>query len=140
MKKLLLGLLTLAFIIAPITTLAASGVGQSTINSYLKVVNNYASFRSNVVVRADAIDVAIPKVTNTKLNAKYVKMNAKLDQLLTLGNTYNEQARTSLSKSTVTSADIKSVKKSLKLAKKYINKAYAQEKDLTKRLKNQKVL
>lgn len=140
MKKLLLGLLTLAFIIAPITAMAASGVGKTTINGYLKVVNSYASFRSSVVTRADAIDLAIPKVTNTKLNAKYVKMNTKLDQMLTLGNTYNENARTLLSKSTVTSADMKLVKKDLKLAKKYINKAYSQEKDLTKRLKNQKVL
>lgn len=139
MKKLLLGLLALAFIVAPMGVFASSGtVAKQTVRYYSNKVDNAVTNRDLVVVKADKIDAALLIVNTTAKNlTKLQNLNVKLDLALSQSNFQIDKARTMIdSKSSLTKSQLKIVKNAVKLAEKLNASAKTKEKELRRKLIN----
>jgi len=136
MKKLSIYLLALAFVLVPSLTMAA-GVGSVVANKYLKLSNDYQGTYNNLVAKDAKIDLGLKTVKTTAKNkTKIQKVDNKLDQYLSLANKKNKEAKTLLSKATVSQSDYKLAKSDLGLVKKYLASAKTQEKEARRKLQN----
>lgn len=139
MKKLLLGLLALAFVVAPLGALASSGtVAKQTVRYYSNKVDNCVTNRNLVLTKANKIDAALLVVKTTPKNlTKLQKLNVKLDLALSQSEFQINKARTTIgSKTSLNKAELNSVKNAVKLAEKLNASAKTKEKELRRKIIN----
>lgn len=139
MKKLLLGLLALAFVVAPLGALASSGVvAKQTVRYYSNKTDNCVTNRNIVLAKADKIDTALLVVKTTPKNlTKLQKLNVKLDLALSQSEFQINKARTIIdSKTSLNKAELNSVKNAVKLAEKLNASAKTKEKELRRKIIN----
>lgn len=139
MKKIIIALFALGFLLLPLNAYASSGISKSTTNGYLKLATSYENYRQTMVADNQAIVAAIATISNSKTQAKLTKIEFTFNQYLNVEGTSITKAQALLAKTTVTKADLKLARKYLGTAKKFGNRAHNMDKDLKHRLKNLKI-